>query len=277
MNLREPPTASRNSTREKQQMEWRDTGIVTRTHPFGEGHALVDLLTKNHGRMRGLVYGGMSRRQIGILQLGNTVLVDWHQRSVRGGGGRIAVEPIFLRTAAILQRPAVLYALHAMAEFLAELPENGPCPRLYALLLHVLDSFDPLINFAAWVARFEVLFLMELGFGLDLRACPIKGETESLAWVSPRTGRAVSASAGAPYAARLLALPPFLLEPPSPLYEEKNAPKEEELMAAFRLTGYFLEKHVYTKDSRKNLPATRSLFLARLQKAAAEDFGKDRV
>jgi DNA repair protein RecO (recombination protein O) len=98
--------------------------------------------------------------------------------------------------------------------------------------------------------------LGELGFGLDLSACAVSGETGDLAYVSPRSGRAVSRSAGKPYHDRLLALPAFL--------REGSAGDRQAVVAGLALTGYFLERHALSPQG-KAMPAARMRLVDRLK------------
>ena len=103
------------------------------------------------------------------------------------------------------------------------------------------------------MVRFELLLLDELGFGLDLESCAATGAREDLVFVSPKSGRAVSRAAGEPYRDRLLPLPAFLLA---------QAPRaaDQASLKGVRLTGYFLERHVF--DTRgESLPEMRVNFL----------------
>jgi DNA repair protein RecO (recombination protein O) len=101
--------------------------------------------------------------------------------------------------------------------------------------------------------------LDELGFGMDLTQCAATGVNDDLIYVSPNTGRAVSASAGEPYRDRLLALPPFLL----PGRKAPLAPGDIE--NAFALTGHFLETRVFNPREEK-IPEGRARLLTLLKR-----------
>ena len=104
--------------------------------------------------------------------------------------------------------------------------------------------------------RFELGLLGALGFGLDLDSCAATGETENLIYVSPKSGRAVSAEAGAPYADKMLPLPEFLIGPKT----GSGRPGKTDIRAGLHLTGHFLQHHVLAA-SDKELPAARGRFL----------------
>ena len=236
-------------------MQWSDEGIIIGTRRHGETSLIVELMTPAHGRHLGLVRGGRSRRQQPILQPGNSVSATWRAR-LDEHLGTFAVEPITQRAARLIEGAAGLYGIQALAGLLRLLPERDPHPRLYEGLASILDWFEEPAVAAALIVRFELRLLEDLGFGLDLERCAATGTNDDLAYVSPKTGRAVSRSAGDAYRSRLMPLPPFLLAPAS-----VEAPPASELGDAFRLTGYFLARHVFEPRGIEP-PDARGRFIA---------------
>lgn len=219
-------------------MEWTEDGVILGTRRHGESSAIVELFTERHGRHLGLVRGGRSKRNRVVLQPGNSVTATWRAR-LDEHLGLYAVEPGRARAAGLMQCAHALYGFAVLAAHLRLLPERDPHPALYRRFLETLDSLaDPLAGAAALV-RFERDLLADLGFGLDLSKCAATGTREELVWVSPKTARAVSRAAGAPYGDRLLALPGFLLE------SGTGTPAAADIGAGFRLTGHFLVRHVH--------------------------------
>ena len=229
-------------------MEWSDEGIVLSARRHGESSAIAMLLTEGHGRHAGLVRGGSGKRARGVLERGNRVHAAWHAR-LDEHLGTLRCELIVSTAAGVLDDPvrlAVLSAACAVAE--VALPEREPHPLIYAGLARVLASLDG----DAWgetYVRWELALLGDLGFGLDLSLCAATGQSDELSYVSPRSGRAVSLSAGEPYKDRLLALPRFLLEDAA----EADAPA---LVAGLALTAHFLAQHVLAPHGRA-LPDAR--------------------
>ncbi len=242
-------------------MQWSDEGIIIGTRRHGETSLIVELMTPAHGRHLGLVRGGRSRRQQPILQPGNSVNATWRAR-LDEHLGTYTVEPTHQRAARLIESAVGLYGIQMLGGLLRLLPERDPHPRLYEGLAAVLDWFgEPLIA-GALIARFELGLLDDLGFGLDLERCAATGSNDDLAFVSPKSGRAVSRSAGEPYAARMLKLPRFLLEPAS------AAPADSEALAqAFALTGYFLARHVFEPRGIEP-PEARERFIALVARRA---------
>lgn len=241
-------------------MEWRDEGILIAARRHGESAAIVEVFTAGHGRHAGVVRGGGGRRMTPVLQPGSLVSVEWSAR-LEEHVGNFRIDPMPSRIAAIMGDAAALAALSAMAGLLsATLPERDAHPALYARSLELLGALGAAPDWAARYAGWELALLGELGFGLDLERCALTGGTEDLGWVSPRTGRAVCRSAGAPWAGRLLPLPAFLRGWEAP-------PGREEVLEALALTGFFLEAWVAPGLPREMLPAARGRAVEAIRRA----------
>ena len=219
-------------------MEWTDEGIILATRRHGETSLILELMTARHGRHLGLVRGGRTRRRLPFLQPGNSVEVTWRAR-LDEHLGHLSAETTAERASKLMAGAAGIYGLQVLAALLRLLPERDPHPALHSSLGPVLDALEDPIAAGEVVIRFELAMLNELGFGLDLSHCAATGTTIDLAYVSPRTGRAVSRAAGDAYRDKLLALPRFLTR-------GANAPPTAaDLADAFGLTGYFYQRHVY--------------------------------
>ncbi len=226
-------------------MEWQSQAIVLGARKHGEGHAILEVLTKTQGRATGYVRGGSSRKQRPDLQPGNEVEVTWRGR-LDEHLGTFRVEMVKAQAPGLFSSPDRLAALNATTALLiAALPERENAREVYyetKKFLHLLAGEATKAEWGAELVRLECLLLQLLGFGLDLSACAATGEAENLAYVSPKTGRAVSLVAGAPYKDKLLPLPAFLAS---------GTPADAAAIAAgLRLTGYFIENHVLHGDMR---------------------------
>jgi DNA repair protein RecO (recombination protein O) len=241
-------------------MQWTDNAIVLGTRHFGEAGVILEVMARQRGRQLGLVRGGVSRRLRGVLQPGNGVRATWRAR-LDEHLGAFSVEPVNERAGRIIESATALYGVTLLAAHLRLLPERDPHPALYDAAEIILSSLhDPAVA-PALMVRFELALLEELGFGLDLKACAVTGSTEDLAYVSPRSGRAVSRSASTPYADRLLVLPGFLTG------QRSGMLRVAEIEAGFLLTGHFLERDVY--DARGlPVPDARESFLAAARRAS---------
>ncbi len=234
-------------------MEWHDRAIVLGVRPHGETSVVATLLTASHGRHAGLVRGGRSRRHAGVLQTGNIVAARWRAR-LADQLGTLVIEPDEAVASALLGDPLRLACL-ASACALAErtLAERLPCKTLFtATEVLARQLRQDASHWDAAYVRWELGLLDVLGYGLDLRRCALTGSTEELVWVSPRSGRAVSAAAGEPWKEKLLDLPGFLVGAP------ESGPAD--ILAGLRLTGHFLERHVLAGE-RTGLPPARQRFV----------------
>jgi len=235
-------------------MEWRDSGVVLGTRTLGESGRIVEVMTAEHGRASGLVRGSRSSKMRVVLQPGNLVAVGWRAR-LEDHLGTFAVELERARAGALMETRVGVYGVEALAALVRLIPERDPHPRVHAALNIVLDHLDDPAGAGAEAVRFEMLMLEEFGFGLDLSACAATGVTDDLVWVSPRSGRAVSAEAGAPYAGRLLPLPDFLRAT-----DPHGAPSPEAIRDGFGLTGHFLAAYC-AAHGNKSLPDARDRFV----------------
>ena len=228
-------------------MEWEAPAIVLATRPYGEGDALATVLTADHGACRGLARGGASRARAGTWQPGNLLQVRWVARLADQLGAFTAelVHP----GAALAMDDALALAVLSSACAVAEgaLTEREPHPRVFAGLLHVITRLSAGPAILTDLIEWELALLGDLGYGLDLARCTLTGDTDHLAFVSPRSGRAVSAAAAGPWKERLLPLPGFL----------RGEPADQAGWAAgLALTGHFLARDVFGSQHRP-MPASR--------------------
>lgn len=240
-------------------MHWTDEGIVLGVRKHGEVNAILELLTREHGRHLGLVHGGAGSRRRPLLQPGNSLQVVWRAR-LDEQLGHYTIEPERLRAGNFLSAPHAVYAVTHLAALARLLPERDPHENVFEALETILDGLEDVANAGAEVVRFELQLLSELGFGLDLDACAATGDVEDLAYVSPRSGRAISTAAGEPWRGKLLQLPAFLRERGS------VPPNAADLADGFALTGFFLARHVFEARGLP-LPEARSHFIAAVARA----------
>jgi len=241
-------------------MEWSAPAVVLDARPYGEGSAIVTLLTEEHGRHAGLAKGGASRAQAGLWLPGNLVEARWVAR-LSDQLGALSGEMVHPAAALAMDDPLALALLASCCAIAADaLPEREAHPRafqgLVSLIGHLAGGPETVM---ADAIRWEALVLTELGYGLDLTGCAVTGVRGPLTHVSPRTGRAVSAEAAEPYRDRLLPLPVFLLDPDDP-----GTPADWD--AGLRLTGHFLERDAFGARHRP-VPEARHRLADRVSKA----------
>src|SRR5262245_19897535 len=235
-------------------MEWTDEGFVLGVRRHGEANAILELMTREHGRHLGLVRGGAGSRLRPILQPGNRVSATWRAR-LEEHLGAYAVEGLDLPAASYLGLAHAVYGVTHLGALCRLLPERDPHPSIHLALEEVLDGLTDAHRAGPQIVRFELLLLSELGFGLDLESCAATGTTAELVYVSPKSGRAVSREAGLPWQDKLLRLPGFLAET-----EEGPSPAADQLSDGFAVTGFFLQRHLFEPRGLA-LPEARANFV----------------
>lgn len=231
-------------------MEWRDQGALLSVRPHGERAAIIEVFTAEHGLHAGVVRGGASRRIAPLLQPGAQLDLTWRAR-LEDHIGSYTVEPIRSRAGAVLADRPALAALSSVCALLCfALPEREPHPDLYRASLDLLDALGAAPGWQALYLRWEVRLLEELGFGLDFSRCAVTGASDDLAYVSPKTGRAVSRAGAGDWADRLLPLPDCLMG--------QGPASAADLAEGLRLTGHFLEKWLASELVGRPLPEARA-------------------
>jgi DNA repair protein RecO (recombination protein O) len=239
-------------------MQWDGEGLIVGVRRHGESSVIAEVMVEGRGRHLGLIRGGRSSKLAATLQPGNSVQVSWRAR-LEEHLGTFTLELLEARAAGLIADRVKLYASQIVCEHLRLLPERDPHDRLLGLAIRILDQAGSALELGASVARFELILLDELGFGLDLSSCAATGTTRDLTHVSPKSGRAVSRTAAEPYLARLLRLPQFLIS--------SADPTPEDVGSAFALTGHFLDMHVWLPRQIEP-PAIRETFIELVSKPA---------
>jgi len=237
--------------------------IVLAVRQHGEHDAIVRALTPADGVQPGYVRGGRSRRLRPVLVPGNLIAAEYRART----GDQLAhlSAELARSRAPLLEEPLTAAAIGwSTVLTAASLPEAQPYPALFSGLSGLLSALEAAPRARGWSAalvRYELLLLGELGFGLDLSECAVTGAGDELAFVSPKSGRAVSSEGAGAYRDRLLALPPFLLR-------SGEAPDWPDIMAGLRLTGHFLARDLMV-ERQADLFAARDRLIDRLARIAA--------
>lgn len=237
--------------------------IVCAVRAHGEHGAILRALTREAGMVAGYVRGGRSRRLRPILVPGNLVALELRARTEEQLGG--ATVELLTSRAPLLAEPLAAAAIDwATSLTAATLPESQPYPSLYSALSGVLDAVGVAPSARQWaaaLARYELLLLAELGFGLNLDECVATGSADDLTFVSPKSGGAVSTVAAVGYEARLLRLPSFLRGVDA-------APTLGDVLDGFAITGHFLDRDLLDGRNRDLLTA-RERLVGRLKRAVA--------
>jgi len=125
-------------------MQWTDEGIVIGVKRHGEASAILELMTREHGRHLGLVRGGFGSRMKPILQTGNSVSATWRAR-LDEHLGNYTVEPLRQRASDFFGAPHAIYGVTHLAALMRLLPERDPHAGLYAEFEALLDRLDQAI------------------------------------------------------------------------------------------------------------------------------------
>jgi len=243
-------------------MEWRDDGFIIGARHYGETSVIIEAMTRAHGRHFGLVRGGRSKRMRPFLQPGTQAELVWRAR-LDEHLGTFEVEPVKSRIASLMASAESLHAICLVSALLRLAAERDPHPELYELATRIAGHIERADLLPALLVHFEAALLASMGYGLDLRCCAATGVTNGLRYISPKTGRAVSESAGEPYRERLLPLPAFLL------HGDIENPSAGEIFDGFELTGFFLRRHLF-EPRGDTLPEARGAYLAVLAKRFGE-------
>jgi DNA repair protein RecO (recombination protein O) len=236
-------------------MEWVDDAIVLGARHFGEGKLVAEVFSREHGRYGGVVHAG--RKSQPILQAGNLVHVGWKARLADQLGFYQPLELVEPHATRLLDDPIALAGLSSAVSLVrSAIAERQAYSQLYDALIVLIEAMPHADVWPALYTRFELGLLAALGYGLDLTRCAVTGETEGLAWISPRTGRAATAEAGEPHKDLLLRLPPFLVNADAELISGDVAD-------AFALAGYFLERRVFDHKG-EGMPEARRRLIERL-------------
>lgn len=245
-------------------MEWHAEATVIGRRPHGENAVIIDVLTLQHGRHAGLVPGGASARRAAMLQPGSRLDLRWRARR-DDQLGTFAAEPLRAR-AGLLGDPLALAGLNAVCALLCyALPERDPHPALVLATEALLDRIESGLGWAADYLAWEMRLLDEMGFGLDLTRCAVTGATEGLAYVSPRSGRAVSRAGAGEWADRLMPLPAAM--------GGSGDNRGQGLAQGLAITGHFLDSRLAGELVGRALPAARARLVRRLTDADAQPDG----
>ena len=242
-------------------LTWTDDAAILSVRPFGETSVILDVFSREQGRHAGVVRGGISRKVAPILQPGAQVCVTWKAR-LTAHLGSFSVEPVRSRAAQAMSDRLALAGLNAVTGLLTRvLPDREVHAALYDRTIGLLDLLGQAEVWPLAYLRWEQALLQDMGFGMDLSACAVRGVNEDLAFVSPKTGRAVSRDAAGDWADRLLPLPPVLAG--------KGDANNAEIIIALGTTGFFIEKRLIKSLGDRPMPAARQRLIDAIARQGA--------
>jgi DNA repair protein RecO (recombination protein O) len=225
-----------------------DIGIIISVRQHGESGAVIHVLSENNGKCGGYVNGAQaSGRLRSVLQQGNIVSVDWQSKS-EGQLGRFDVELEQDISASLLSDAKSLLAVQSacglMDMFLPDREKQDALFHGTCALLNILKTDQWPAVYITW----EMAFLKEMGYGIDISKCAVSGVTDNLTHVSPKSGRAVCAGEAEPYKSKLLDIPQFM---------QGHELADDDIAKGLKLTGYFLMHRLLQHSSYHALPDAR--------------------
>ena len=217
-------------------MNFEDIGIVMSVRRHGESAGILELITKSHGRHLGLVRGYQSKSNKSILQPGSTINFNWRSR-LSEHLGVFTFELHTSRSLNLMKNKFAIFILQNLISHLRLLPERENITEIYNQTEAVLDqsheNFELVKSFILW----ELMYLKEIGYGIDISECAVTKSKDNLKYVSPKSGRAVTQEIGLPYKDKLLEIPEFI-------YDAKYTDRDD-LLKGLLLTEFFLKRDVY--------------------------------
>ena len=242
-------------------ISWRDQGFVLAARPFSETSVILDVFTHTMGRHAGVLRGGASRKTTPHIQPGAQLDLSWKAR-LNEHLGSFTIEPLRSRSAVAMSDRLALAGLNAVCGVLsAVLPEREPMEGLYDASVQLLDLLGQSEVWPLAYLNWEMTLLQDLGFGLDLSACAVTGVNEDLAFVSPKSGKAVTREAAGEWADRLLPLPPVLAG--------KGDATEAEIVRALGTTGWFIENKLLATMTDRPIPLARARLIEAISRQGA--------
>ena len=237
-------------------MKWKDEGILIDLKVHGEKNCIIKVFTENHGLYSGLVQGGQTKKFRSSLQPGAQLVVDWSARLVEHLG-TFQVDVASSRSNLFMGKKLNLYAFNSVCSMITSFLMDREDQNV--LYKQTKDLLEQLENDEGWLKKYvwwELLFLKEIGFGLELSSCAVSGSTENLSHVSPKTGRAVCYEVAGPWKDKLLKLPEFLF-----LSNNLTDISTSEALEGLSLSGHFFLNWVLPQYNRANMPIARSSFI----------------
>jgi DNA repair protein RecO (recombination protein O) len=209
-----------------------ENALVLSTRHLGENGWIVSVLTGDHGKYVGVL------KQKKPPEIASFVCVRWQARLAEQMG-RFYIEETRAFSVLFMDDKKRLACLSTLCALLDDtLPERQSYPTLYQAVIAFLNTLEE-PDFLKNYVRLESALLTSLGFGWDTSRCAGGGNPNDLAYISPKTGRAVSREIGKPYHNKLLILPRFLWQ--------ESIPTPDEIRQGLILTGYFLEQYAVHK------------------------------
>ncbi|MDI2090144.1 DNA repair protein RecO [Commensalibacter oyaizuii] len=242
-------------------LTWSSPCIVLNARLYGETDGIASILSLDHGLYRGLVKGMASKKQSPIWQMGNFVAASWSAR-LQDQLGYLKGELVRANFASLSGHPlafTILSSICSVAEIglLERQPVENIAKSLFQLLtLLSLEPHEQSIQILPALLRWEAALLAELGYGLDYTICQQYGANAAY-YVSPKTGKVVTEAMAGEWKPRLFRMPSLFID-------ENDNGNAQDWYDGLLMTGYLLEKHVFSLKN-KSLPNARLLLIEKIK------------
>ena len=146
-------------------MNWDDKGFLLSKTKYNENSLIVEIYTKNHGKVPGIIFGGTSKKIKNYLQIGNKLHVNFNSKSdSKIGYFKIEIEealvPFYFDDKQKL--PCISSAISLIKLLSAEYQKNQ-------LLYSLIDDFFILLKNDNWIKNYifwELELLKVVGYEL---------------------------------------------------------------------------------------------------------------
>ncbi len=244
-------------------MQVSDEGYIVNILKYGENSLIITIVSVGHGKITGFVKGALTKKKLGVFQLGNKISFNAYARLEDNMPSLKGIELLSSAAPSVLTNPQKLAVLSSFCELCYKtLPENEPLEGLIRSVICFMENLsadDWLKNYAV----FEFRLLYFLGIGLDLGSCVVSGRIDHLAYVSPKSGRAVCEEVGRPYQEKLFKYPHFALH-------RNIVPTLKDVLDLLSMTEFFLKKNFFAVHGLK-FPQNRDNLLKILEQKKDEN------
>ena len=231
-------------------MQWTSEAIVIKQHQFSDDKLLCHFFSATHGVYKGLLT--LNKKTRNQIQVGNIVHATWRARLEEHLGSYYCelLKPLSM---AVIGNKLKLTSVLSLCSLLSScLPNRVLEAKIYDDSISYLLSLRDHKNWLTEYLKLELSLLQEMGYGLDLESCAATGLKDGLYYISPKTGKAITKEAGAPYHDKLFLLPKFL-------NNEVEDMGYQDIVDGLKITGYFIDKELY-KPHNRQIPSARIRF-----------------
>lgn len=227
----------------------KDEGFVLGAQKYGEKALIVSLFSLSKGKIVGFSSDGKSKKMRGMFEVGNKIFFEASSRLEENLKRLFRVELIEPNAVNMMTDFKKLNLMMSVVPLIQKvLNENEEVYHLYEIIgkFFSAKTFKEMLM---WYAYFEFYLLEYLGVGLNLECCAVSGRLDDLAFVSPKTGKAVCYEVGEPYKDRLFVYPKFVVD-------KSESPSCKEIFDVLKLTEHFLKVNFFKFHNIK-MPESR--------------------